>query len=195
MSTVLVIDNDTRSRESIKAALGEEQIVFVSSSEQQALEILHDNKVGLALLDISGSPDNRLAFLKKIQEDHPMTEIIMMAASSEEEVVREAMESGALDYILKPFPASKLRFVVDRAFQIIALKKELENLRTSSMNGFESEEIVGNKSLREATEELEKQMIKEALEKTGHVQTRASRLLKTTRRILRYKMKILGIDK
>ena len=194
MSTVLVIDNDNRSHDTIKAVLGEEQIVFVSSSEQQALEILNDNKVALVLLDVSGSPDNRLAFLKKIQEAHPLIEIIMMAASSEEEVVREAVEFGALDYILKPFPASKVQFVVDRALQIMALKNELENLRTSSMNGFESEEIVGNKSLREATEELEKQMIKEALEKTGHVQTRASRLLKTTRRILRYKMKILGIE-
>jgi DNA-binding NtrC family response regulator len=194
MSTVLVIDNDPGSQESIKAILGEEHMVLVSSNERQALEILNDNKVDLALLDVSGSPDNRLAFLKKIQETHPVTEIIMLAASSEAQVVREAVESGALDYILKPFHVSKLRFVVSRAFRIIALKSELENLRTSGMNVVESEELVGNKSLREATEELEKQMIEEALEKTGHVHTRASRLLKTTRRILRYKMKILGIE-
>lgn len=195
MGVVLVIDNDLSSQESIKAILGQEQMVLVSSSEQQALEILNDNKVDLALLDLSGSPDNRLAFLKKIRETHPLTEIIMLAASTEVEVVREAVESGALDYILKPFPVNKLRFVVSRAFQIIALKSELEKLRTVGMNSVESEELLGNKSLREATEELEKQMIEQALKKTGHVQSHASRLLKTTRRILRYKMKILGIDK
>ena len=37
-------------------------------------------------------------------------------------------------------------------------------------------------------------MIEQALEKTGHVQTRASQLLKTTRRILRYKMDHYRID-
>ena len=195
MSTVLVVDDDISSRESIKAVLGGERLVLVSASEQQALEILDGNKVDLALLDVSGSPDNRRAFLKKIQAANPLTEIIMLAASSEAEVVRGAVESGALDYILKPFSVNKLRFAVDRAFRIIALKSELEKLRTVGINGVESEELFGDKSLREATEELEKQLIEEALEKTGHVQSRASRLLKTTRRILRYKMKILGIDK
>jgi len=109
-------------------------------------------------------------------------------------VDHRAIEYGVFDYIIKPFQADKLRFTVERAFKIIALKKELEALRCSVANGPAAEELVGKKSLKEATDELEKMMIEAALRKSDNIQTRASRLLKTTRRILRYKMETLGIE-
>jgi len=54
--------------------------------------------------------------------------------------------------------------------------------------------LVGKKSLKEATEKFEKQMIEEALRTSKGIQSDASRLLKTTRRILGYKIKQLDID-
>jgi two-component system response regulator AtoC len=60
--------------------------------------------------------------------------------------------------------------------------------------GVEARSLVGKKSLKEASEEFEKQLIEEALRSSKGVQSEASRLLKTTRRILGYKIKQLGID-
>ncbi len=54
--------------------------------------------------------------------------------------------------------------------------------------------LVGKKSLREATEGFEKRLIEEALRESKGVQSEASKLLKTTRRILGYKIKQLEID-
>jgi len=54
--------------------------------------------------------------------------------------------------------------------------------------------FVGKVSLKEAIEDFERQMIEEALRVSGGVQSEASRLLGTTRRILGYKIKQLGID-
>ncbi len=54
--------------------------------------------------------------------------------------------------------------------------------------------LVGEVSLKEATESFEKEMIEEALHVSGGVQSEAARLLGTTRRILGYKIKQLGID-
>lgn len=65
----------------------------------------------------------------------------------------------------------------------------------SKGNGnMEPRSLVGKKSLREATEGFEKRLIEEALRASKGVQSDASRLLKTTRRILGYKIKQLGID-
>lgn len=61
-------------------------------------------------------------------------------------------------------------------------------------DGKEVRALVGKKSLREATEDFEKGMIEEALLASKGVQSEASRLLKTTRRILGYKIKQLDID-
>jgi DNA-binding NtrC family response regulator len=54
--------------------------------------------------------------------------------------------------------------------------------------------LVGRKSLREATEDFERQLIEEALRVSKGVQSEASKLLRTTRRILGYRIKQLGID-
>jgi transcriptional regulator with GAF, ATPase, and Fis domain len=40
---------------------------------------------------------------------------------------------------------------------------------------------------------FERDLIADALERAGHIQTRAARLLGVTRRILKYKMDTLGI--
>lgn len=50
-------------------------------------------------------------------------------------------------------------------------------------------------SLKRATEELEKRMIHEAMEKHCHHQTRAAEMLKISERMLRYKLKKYGIKK
>jgi transcriptional regulator with GAF, ATPase, and Fis domain len=61
-------------------------------------------------------------------------------------------------------------------------------------NGKEFRSLVGKKSLREATEDFERGMIEEALLASKGIQSEASRLLETTRRILGYKIKQLDID-
>ncbi len=68
-------------------------------------------------------------------------------------------------------------------------------LPSSKGNGaMEPRSLVGKKSLREATEDFEKQLVEEALRVSKGVQSEASKLLRTTRRILGYKIKQLGID-
>jgi two-component system response regulator AtoC len=54
--------------------------------------------------------------------------------------------------------------------------------------------LVGKVSLKQATDDFERQMIEEALRVSGGIQSEASRLLGTTRRILGYKIKQLGIE-
>ncbi len=58
---------------------------------------------------------------------------------------------------------------------------------------FDVSYYLGKRSLKEAIDDFEKLMIEKALSQTRGVQTKASKLLGTTRRILRYKMKQLGI--
>ena len=55
-------------------------------------------------------------------------------------------------------------------------------------------DFVGKKTLKEAVNELERRIITDALRRAGGVQTRASEILGTTRRILRYRMQQLGIE-
>ncbi len=54
--------------------------------------------------------------------------------------------------------------------------------------------MLGTKSLSEAVDEFEREIIREALDQADFNQTRAAERLGTTRRILKYRMDKLGID-
>ncbi len=54
-------------------------------------------------------------------------------------------------------------------------------------------ELLDAESLDEIVSRIEKELIEKALQKANGVQTRAAQILKTTRRVLRYKMDKLGI--
>jgi transcriptional regulator with GAF, ATPase, and Fis domain len=53
--------------------------------------------------------------------------------------------------------------------------------------------LSGHKSLSDAVDEFERDIIGEALNRTHYNQTRAATILGTTRRILKYRMDKLGI--
>ena len=53
--------------------------------------------------------------------------------------------------------------------------------------------LAGRKSLGEAVDEFEREIIAEALQQMEFNQTRAAEMLGTTRRILKYRMDKLGI--
>jgi transcriptional regulator with GAF, ATPase, and Fis domain len=56
------------------------------------------------------------------------------------------------------------------------------------------EVLSGHKSLSDAVDEFERDLIGEALTRTHYNQTRAAGVLGTTRRILKYRMDKLGIN-
>jgi len=76
----------------------------------------------------------------------------------------------------------------------------LEHLPSDLTNGpavtvqVREQVLTGHKSLAEAVDEFERDIIAEALGRTHHNQTRAASILGTTRRILKYRMDKLGID-
>jgi two-component system response regulator AtoC len=59
--------------------------------------------------------------------------------------------------------------------------------------GLRQSALAGNVSLEKAVQEFERELILDALTRTGHVQTHAASLLGITRRMLKYRMDMLGI--
>jgi len=67
-------------------------------------------------------------------------------------------------------------------------------LKTESRHtGLRQHALAGHVSLEKSVQEFERELILEALTQTGHVQTHAAALLGITRRMLKYRMDMLGI--
>jgi len=67
-------------------------------------------------------------------------------------------------------------------------------IKTESRHtGLRQSALSGQVSLEKAVQEFERELILDALTRTGHVQTHAAALLGITRRMLKYRMDMLGI--
>ncbi|OPY10253.1 MAG: Transcriptional regulatory protein ZraR [Syntrophus sp. PtaB.Bin001] len=110
------------------------------------------------------------------------------------------ISSEARDLLMKydyPGNVRELENIIERAV-VIARNEVLsledlpfrEDVMVASPGGMPEE---GEGKLRSAMENLEKQMIQDAMEKTGDHQTRAAEMLGLSERMLRYKLKKYGL--
>ncbi len=118
-----------------------------------------------------------------------------------EENGREIMglSSEAQDVLLKydyPGNVRELENIIERA--VVVAREEVISLadlpfRELSKSGSEGRKETEEGLLRNSIEELERKLIREAMEKAGDHQTRAAELLGISERMLRYKLKKYGL--
>lgn len=106
MKKVLVIDDAELILELIKLHMEKvNYLVDVCDDSEIALNILEKTNYDLILLDIEMPGKNGVEILKMIKAQAPVrhTPVIMLTAKDDPESIKECMDSGATDYILKPF--------------------------------------------------------------------------------------------
>ncbi|HHM01984.1 MAG TPA: sigma-54-dependent Fis family transcriptional regulator [Caldithrix abyssi] len=164
-ASVLVVDNEKRMCALIQGTLEMEPDLSVQTaySGDQALSLLNSSAFDIVLTDLKMSPMDGLTLLKKIKEDFPATDVLLMTAYASQETAVEAMQSGAFDYLIKPFSMDELLLRIRRILRQRALEKENARLRekelqTSGMSG-----IVGkSKKMRQVFDMIHRVAEKEA---------------------------------
>lgn len=113
-ATILVVDDALFARNMVKRALkngGYEHIVEASSAAE-AVERFTEHKPDLTLLDITLSDSNDLTLLAKLLELNPEAKIVMCSAIGQDLIIADALNTGAKDFITKPFDEQDLIAVV-----------------------------------------------------------------------------------
>jgi DNA-binding NtrC family response regulator len=119
-------------------------------------------------------------------------------------IPEKALKPEAVDVLLRyPWPGNvrELENLIERVLvlsegPVIGLEDLPDQVkRTEASPGNLREQVLGGrKSLGDAVDEFEREIIADALQQTEFNQTRAAEMLGTTRRILKYRMDKLGID-
>ncbi len=106
---ILVVDDELIVRDSLKEWLEEEGFsVDMAESGQKALDKLSANPYHLMLTDIKMPGMDGVEVLQKAKESFPDLTVVMMTAYATVETAVEAMKTGSLDYLIKPFDPDKL---------------------------------------------------------------------------------------
>jgi len=120
MARVLVVDDAIFMRATIGKMLEENghSMVGEASTGIEAVEKFVEVKPDIVILDITMPEMDGIAALKRIKIIEPKAKIIICSAIGQKDKVVEAIEEGALSFIVKPFEADQLIDAVEQAMGV-----------------------------------------------------------------------------
>jgi two-component system chemotaxis response regulator CheY len=114
---VLIVDDAAFMRMMIKNILTKNgfEVVGEASNGAEAVELYKKLKPDLVTMDITMPEMDGIEALKKIKEIDPNAKVIMVSAMGQQQLVIEAIQAGAKDFIVKPFQPDRLLEAVNKA--------------------------------------------------------------------------------
>ncbi|MEN6413181.1 MAG: response regulator [Veillonellales bacterium] len=114
---VLVVDDAAFMRMMIKDILSKNGYEIVGEAENgaKALEKYQDLKPDLTTMDITMPEMDGITAVKEIKKIDPNAKVIMCSAMGQQAMVIEAIQSGARDFIVKPFQPDRVLEAVRKA--------------------------------------------------------------------------------
>ena len=109
MPTVLIVDDDPKLLKMLQRTLVYENLdVLTASNGLEALPVVSSHSPDLIIVDWMMPKMDGLAFIEKLRENNNQTMILMLTARDAIENRVEGLESGADDYLVKPFAPAEL---------------------------------------------------------------------------------------
>ena len=142
---ILVVDDDMSLRKMLEAVLTDDGYdVKEADDGQHAIEFVEEQFYDLILMDIRMTRMGGIEALKRIKKLSPGIPVIIMTAYASVETAREALKSGAFDYLTKPLDIDELKLIVQRALRHHQLEQENRYLRERLDDRFDFSNIIGN---------------------------------------------------
>ncbi|SEQ41544.1 DNA-binding transcriptional response regulator, NtrC family, contains REC, AAA-type ATPase, and a Fis-type DNA-binding domains [Amphritea atlantica] len=127
--TVLCVDDEIRSLETLERTLDEEFDVLTASSAEDALKILEDSRVEAILCDQRMPGVTGVEFLTEVRRRWPEpARLILSGYTDSEDIIRGLNDAGIYQYITKPWHPDNLLMVVRNACKLCQLQNENELL-------------------------------------------------------------------
>jgi DNA-binding response OmpR family regulator len=115
---ILVIDDEKNIRLTLSECLETSNYdVETAVSGEHGMTKYNESKYDVILLDMKMPGIDGMEVLRRIKEQDPLQNIIMITAHGTIETAVEAMKLGAIDYIRKPFTPDEIRSIVKRVLE------------------------------------------------------------------------------
>src|SRR5215467_1788967 len=141
---VLVVDDEKNMRASLKTVLSNEgYAVRAVESAEEALEVLAREDFFMVITDARLGGMTGYEFLAKARSQWPDLPILMLTAYATPKLAVEAIKSGAIDYLPKPFAPEELLHAVFGCVERYRLLTENARLRARASETYQLDHIVG----------------------------------------------------
>jgi two-component system, OmpR family, phosphate regulon response regulator OmpR len=121
---ILIVDDDERILKLLKAFLSKNGYqISTATSVKEAEECIKQTNFDLLMLDVMMPGVTGIEFAKQIKNNETHAPIILLTALSEPEDRVKGLESGADDYITKPFEPKELLLRTQKLIELYGYKK------------------------------------------------------------------------
>lgn len=119
MAKVMIIDDAKFMRTLIKKTLEDAGFEVVGEAEngEKAIEVFKEVNPDIVTLDVVMPDKSGIEVLKEIMSIKPDVKVIIVSAMGQTDMITEALNLGAKDYVVKPFQPHTLAEVVKRVAQ------------------------------------------------------------------------------
>ncbi|MET3699619.1 two-component system chemotaxis response regulator CheY [Bacillus oleivorans] len=119
MANILIVDDAKFMRMTLGQIFQEADHTVVGEAEngKEAIDRYIEFKPDLVTMDITMPEMDGIEAVKKIKDFDPKATIIMCSAIGQSRLVLEAIEAGAVDFIVKPFEKERVIEAVERALR------------------------------------------------------------------------------
>ena len=125
MPTVLVVDDDPKLLKMLQRTLVYENLhVFTATNGLEALPLVQAHQPDLIIVDWMMPRMDGLAFIQRLRDEENKTMVLMLTARDAIENRVEGLESGADDYLVKPFAPAELVARVHAMLRRVEAKPE-----------------------------------------------------------------------
>ncbi len=116
MAKILIVDDAAFMRMMLKNILGKggHEIVGEGQDGSEAVQKYMELKPDVVTMDIVMPRVNGIEAVREIMKKDPNAKIVMISALGQEAMVKEALELGAKDFIVKPFNKDKVLEVINK---------------------------------------------------------------------------------
>ncbi len=133
----MIVDDEHIVREGIRYIFEQDfqeevTVVYMAKTGREAIEKFEELRPHLVIMDIQMPGINGIEATKEIRRIDPNAKIVIVSAYEQFEYAKDAVQLGAIDYLLKPIHRQKLKKIVQRVIDdIIEVRrgklKEREN--------------------------------------------------------------------
>lgn len=113
---IMIVDDSAFMRTILKKIVGGNGARIIEAEDgKQAVELYKKENPALTLMDVVMPNLSGVEALKQIRTIDPNARIIMVSAAGQEMIIKEAIDNGAYDFIVKPFKEEQVQETIAKA--------------------------------------------------------------------------------
>lgn len=119
MARILIVDDAKFMRMTLTNILikANHDVVGEAENGSEAVKLYEELKPDLVTMDVTMPEMSGLEAVRQIKQGDPEAKIIMCSAMGQQKMVVEAIETGAKDFVVKPFDEGRVLDAINRVLK------------------------------------------------------------------------------